>query len=77
MKELSAQHFELALGSITKERSPDLWHMIHLKLYMLFQRYSTSSESDDSRLRDVHYQAAVDVDKLKQPELFNHNRYSI
>ncbi len=72
MKELSAQHFQLALGSITKESSPELWHVIHLKLYMLFQRYSTSSASDDSRPRDAHYQAAVDVDKLKQPELFNY-----
>ncbi len=71
LKELSLVNYKMALSFISKEGWPEMWHRIHLELSMLFQKYATFSDDENARLSDEHYRMAFDLDRDKEPELYN------
>jgi len=82
LKKISLLHYKSALALLTKECSPTLWHTIHVELSAFFLKYATfSGNKDDAALSDEYYQMALDVDKDKQPDLYEwmkklHDLYS-
>lgn len=77
--EQALKHFHLALEVVTKDDWPELWHMIHLEMALV---YGNSEDSSDAhRLAKLHYSMALSVDKNKYGELYDsmvrlHDLYS-
>ncbi len=69
LRDQCISHYGEALKVITREKWPELWHVIHLELSILYKRYAAHGAHDDEPLAQRHYQAALAIDKLKYPEL--------
>lgn len=67
--ERSLLHYKMALALLTKENWPELWHKIHLELSLLHRKYPTWP--DALALADEHFRLAFDIDRDKDPELYD------
>jgi tetratricopeptide (TPR) repeat protein len=69
-KEQAILHYQRALEVITKDNWPQLWHIIHLELSILYRRYALDTVNEDRRLAWRHYRIAFDLDKQRHWELY-------
>jgi hypothetical protein len=76
LKDLSRVRYEMALAMITKDQSPELWHVLHLELAILFRKCSQSPEDEDARLSDEHHEIAFELNREQWPETYDLMRTS-
>jgi hypothetical protein len=70
LKSIAILHSRMALAFVTAETSIELWHALHLDLYLLHKRYALIGAAEDIRLSEEYYRVAFGLDREKHPRLY-------
>jgi hypothetical protein len=70
-RSVAVEHFQLALETLTRNESPEVWHTIHFYLSLAYGVFDPEIVPSQCELASKHYALAFDFDKNLYPALFS------